>query len=137
MPKNYRNQTIGSRPAAAKQNRELPVSTRRMTHHRLQSLTTLLAGSPGDAFLIFAIAKEHEKLQNDAAALQYYEQLRRDSPDYVGLYYHLGKLLERLQNPEAALAAYDQGIAVAQKLGNRHAWGELREARLALAEEED
>lgn len=108
-----------------------------MTQNRLQSLTTLLAETPGDAFLVFAIAKEYEKLQDDAAALQYYEQLRRDSPDYVGLYYHLGKLLERLQNPEAALAAYNQGIAVAQKQGNRHAWGELREARLALAEEED
>jgi tetratricopeptide (TPR) repeat protein len=108
-----------------------------MTHDRLQSLTTLLTDEPGDPFLIFAIAKEHEKLQDDAAALGYYEQLRRDSPDYVGLYYHLGKLLERLQNQEAALAAYDQGIAVSQKLGNRHAWGELREARLALADEED
>lgn len=108
-----------------------------MTHDRLQSLTSLLADAPGDPFLIFAMAKEYEKLQDNAKALQYYEQLRRDSPDYVGLYYHLGKLLERLQNPEAALAVYDQGIAVAQKLGNRHAWGELREARLALAEEED
>jgi tetratricopeptide (TPR) repeat protein len=102
---------------------------------RLQSLLDLLSDSPGEPFLLFAIAKEYEKRQADEQALQYYNQLRRESPDYVGLYYHLGKLLERIQHPDAALQAYDQGIAIAQQLNNRHAWSELREARLALADD--
>jgi tetratricopeptide (TPR) repeat protein len=104
---------------------------------RLQQLMEMLATTPGEPFLLFAIAKEYEGLKENEKALQYYEQLRRESPEYVGLYYHLGKLLERIQQPEAALQAYDQGITVAQKQNNRHAWSELREARLGLADDPD
>ena len=85
-----------------------------------------------DAFLLFAIAKEHEKLQDDAKALAYYEQLRATDEQYVGLYYHLGKLHERQGNDTDALAAYDKGIEVARAAGDRHAEGELAMARMEL-----
>ena len=104
---------------------------------RLQQLLGLLANAPTEPFLLFAIAKEYEGLKEEEKALHYYEQLRQESPEYVGLYYHLGKLLERLQQPDAALQAYDQGIQIAQKQNNRHAWSELREARLGLADDPD
>ena len=40
---------------------------------RLANLENMLLQSPNDAFLLFAIAKEYEKQQNETAALHYYQ----------------------------------------------------------------
>ena len=98
---------------------------------RLAQLSQLLAQSPQDPFLLFAIAKEHEKLGDVAEALRHYELLRTANPDYVGLYYHLGKLQMRT-NPDAAAETYREGIAIAQKMGDFHALAELKGALLEL-----
>jgi len=97
---------------------------------RLTHLSQLLAASPDDSFLLFAIAKEHEKAGDTAQALLFYEKIRAADPAYVGLYYHLGKLHEQQQDIEQAVAAYRQGIAAAQSAGDRHAESELRGALL-------
>ena len=95
---------------------------------RLEQLQNLLAASPKDSFLLFAIAKEHEKANDDARALDYYLQVRAATPDYVGLYYHLGKLYERTQRPEQAADTYEEGIKVATTANDRHTVGELQTA---------
>lgn len=101
---------------------------------RLPTLLTMLAAEPTDAFLLFAIAKEHEKAGDDAQALAYYLQCAQHNPDYVGLYYHLGKLYERRNDIDTAVATYTQGIAVAQQAGDRHAASELGAARMEWEE---
>jgi tetratricopeptide (TPR) repeat protein len=98
---------------------------------RLDYLLDLLAQN-NDPFLLFAIAKEHEKAQDEEQALSYYERVRKEFPDYVGLYYHLGKLFERLQQTEKAMEAYQQGIALARKIGDQHALGELNSALMLI-----
>jgi tetratricopeptide (TPR) repeat protein len=103
---------------------------------RIELLTNLLAESPGDSFTLFALAKEHEKINEPERALDFYRQLRAADPDYLGLYYHLGKVLERLDQPDAAIEAYRAGMAVAKAAHNLHALGELNGARLALDDEE-
>ena len=65
-------------------------------------------------------------------ALVYYEKVRTHDPDYVGTYYHLGKLLESRQAFDTALEAYTAGMEVAKKIGDRHALGELSEAKMIL-----
>ena len=59
---------------------------------RLATLLEYLEESPGDAFLLFAIAQEHLRKENDVEAKRYFLQLKQEHPEYVGLYYHLGLL---------------------------------------------
>ncbi len=103
--------------------------------NRLQYLTQLLENSPQDAFLLFAIAKEHEKNQDYTNALSWYENLKSLHPNYVGLYYHLGKLYERLENYPAAIAIYKSGADVATALKDNHALAELNGARMEIDED--
>lgn len=108
-----------------------------MTSSRLEQLQAFLANSPNDAFILFAIAKEHEKLNNKQEALEYYLELQQQDPDYVGLYYHLAKLYEVLEQPQKAWDTYNAGMAVAREIGDQHALSELAGARLNLGDEDD
>lgn len=98
-------------------------------------MTTLLAmieAGDKDSFLLFAVAKEYEKANDDANARSWYEQLRAHDPAYVGLYYHLGKLLERQEETEQALEVYAAGMEQARQQGDQHALGELAGAKMLL-----
>ncbi len=92
---------------------------------RLEQLMRMHKENPGDAFLIFALAKEYEGFGDNAKALEFYLLLRSIQPEYVGLYFHLGKLYERLGNPEKATLVYSAGIEISKKAGDRHAMNEL------------
>lgn len=105
--------------------------------NRLEQLMNLYSEAPGDAFLLFAIAKEHEKTGQEAEALQWFLRLKAAHPSYVGMYYHLGKLYERLQDQSAAIATYREGMKIARAAKDQHALGELNGARLQIDEEED
>lgn len=102
---------------------------------RLTQLTQLLDKNPNDAFLLFAVAKEYEKMGDPVEALRFYQRLQATQPDYVGLYYHLGKLHERGMDIPQAIQAYQNGVLVAQKAGDRHALSELKGALMELGEE--
>lgn len=106
-----------------------------MTSNRLQQLLGFLEASPKDSFILFAIAKEYEKYNEDKQALNFYLKLRESDPNYVGLYYHLGKLYEKKQAYETALEAYETGISVAREQGDQHALGELAQAKMILEED--
>lgn len=108
-----------------------------MSSERMKQLLQLLEETPNDAFLQFALAKEHEKLGQQEEALHYYLHLLEKEPHYVGTYYHLGKLYERLQEPGNAWEVYEKGIAMARQAGDQHALSELMGARMALGEEEE
>lgn len=108
-----------------------------MANDRLEQLLQLLESSPGDNFITFAIAKEHEKYGREQEALNWYLKLRDEQPEYIGTYYHLGKLYERLGQAEDAFRTYQSGMKAAQKAGDQHALSELAGAKLALGDEED
>lgn len=102
---------------------------------RLKQLQTFLEGSPDDSFILFAIAKEYEKLKEMDKALEQYLLLKSKDPEYVGLYYHLGKLYEMKEEFDEAVATYQQGMDVAKKQGDKHALSELAGAKLNLVDE--
>lgn len=104
---------------------------------RLDKLLQFLEENPEDNFILFALAKEYEKKEEDDQARTYYEQLRQINPKYTGLYYHLGKLWERKGEPARAFAVYTEGMEIARAAGEQHALSELAGARLALGDEED
>jgi tetratricopeptide (TPR) repeat protein len=104
---------------------------------RLELLKNYLADQANDPFLLFAIAKEYEGLNDKKEALSHYLRLRETTPQYVGLYYHLGKLYEKLAQPEEALETYKTGMIVAKKEKDMHAYSELMGAKMNVSDEDD
>ncbi|WP_241558443.1 hypothetical protein [Paracnuella aquatica] len=94
----------------------------------MAKLQEFLAVNPEDSFVQHALALEHIKLGNDAAARVLFEQLLQRDENYIGSYYHLAKLLERNGATDAAIAAYEKGMEMAKKAGDNHAYSELRSA---------
>lgn len=94
----------------------------------MAKLQEFLAVNPEDSFVQHALALEHIKLGNDAAARDLFEQLLQRDENYIGSYYHLAKLLERNGATDAAVAAYEKGMEMAKKAGDNHAYSELRSA---------
>jgi tetratricopeptide (TPR) repeat protein len=100
---------------------------------RIEKLKEFLKASPGDSFLLHALALEYVKLANDAAAKKLFETILEKEPGYVGSYYHLGKLLERIGEADVAIKIYEAGMAVAKKAGDNHSYSELQGAYEDLA----
>lgn len=99
-----------------------------MNIERIEKLKEFLVASPGDSFLKHALALEYIKLGDDGAARKLFEEIVENEPNYVGTYYHLAKLLERSEDTEGAVKVYEKGMEEAKKVGDNHAFGELRGA---------
>lgn len=107
-----------------------------MVSGRLEQLKEMLEKNPRDPFLLYALAQEFTKLGEVGQALQYYEHLREEHPEYTGTYYHLGKLYERNNELEKAKRTYRKGLEMTRRLGAQHDYSELLGA-LSLIEDED
>jgi len=103
-----------------------------MTQDRLEALKAFFAEDPKDPFTRFALAQEYQKRGDHAAALEFFEGLIQDDPEYVGTYYHLGKLYEQLGRRDDAVATYRKGIEVALHRRDTHARAELQDALLRV-----
>jgi tetratricopeptide (TPR) repeat protein len=108
-----------------------------MSSTRLNQLLAFQESNPKDSFVLFALAKEYEKLDEDDKALNHYLKIVSHDPGYVGVYYHLGKLHEKLGNTSAAFEAYRRGMEIARQSGDQHAFNELAAAKLNLGDSED
>lgn len=97
-----------------------------MPETRLEKLLEFLKNEPNDEFLKYALATEYLRLNDTGKALEYYEDLITNHPDYVGTYYHLGKLYEALERKPDAISTYEKGMVVAQKKRDNHAFAELK-----------
>jgi tetratricopeptide (TPR) repeat protein len=100
-----------------------------MKNERLMKLKELLEKKPDDSFLLFAVAKEYEKLNEAEKAIETYELIIHKNPDYTGTYLHLGKLYELAGDIDNAKAIYRNGILVCKNL---NANNDLRELQNAL-----
>ena len=85
-----------------------------------------LIGTPRDgALLRFSLGSEYLKSgDTHKAQLQFAEAVARD-PAYSAAWKLLGKALSEIGQPRAALDAYRQGIAVAEKKGDKQAAREM------------
>ena len=93
---------------------------------RLEKLLEFLQNEPEDEFLQYALATEYLRLNDTEKALQYYESLIKNHPDYVGTYYHLGKLYEALNRKPDAINIYEKGMETAKRKRDNHAFSELQ-----------
>src|SRR5258706_11316408 len=85
-----------------------------------------LLGSPRDgALLRFSLGMEYSKTANAEKAIEYLHQAVARDPGYSAAWRALGKALESSGQSGAALAAYRDGIAAAQKKGDKQAEKEM------------
>ena len=101
-----------------------------MSSSRLSQLLTFLAEDPADPFTLYALATEYRAAGDAAEAWNYYDQLLRDHPGYVGTYYHAAALLTELDRRDEAGQVYQRGLQEARKQGQHHAAAELQSAYL-------
>jgi len=99
---------------------------------RLQQILHFLQESPNDPFLNYAIAQEYWKIGKRTEAIEKYEWLVENHPNYVGTYYHLGKAYLDAGDKTRAMETYEKGISQARLLKEQHALAELQSAKLAL-----
>ncbi len=105
---------------------------------RLDKLLEFIKNEPNDEYLKYALATEYLHINQTDKALEYYEGLVNNHPDYIGTYYHLGKLYEALNRKDDAISTYETGMKVTREQRDNHAFSELQAVyRLATGEEED
>lgn len=103
---------------------------------RIEQIKAMLKDDPGDAFLIYALALEHEKAGETTAAIELLVSLQNNQPGYLPLYYKLGKLYESLSRIPDAVQYYKKGINLAQQQNDTKTLLELKEALLQWEDED-
>jgi Tfp pilus assembly protein PilF len=101
----------------------------------LRNLERLLAGGKDGALLRFGLGNEYLKRGDAQAAVT---QLRRAvaiDPGYSAAWKLLGKALAAAQCDEAALAAWQEGMAAAERRGDKQAMKEMQVFARRLAKQ--
>lgn len=98
-----------------------------MAASRRQQLEVLLADDPKDPFLRYGMAMEFSSEGDHETALRWLNELIQVQPEYVPAYLQAGQALVRLDREEEARAVYRAGIAMAKKMDDAHAAGEMEQ----------
>jgi Flp pilus assembly protein TadD len=99
-----------------------------MQTDRIQKLTTLLAKTPGDPFLLFAMGMEHKKLKQTAQAVEWFRKTLAADPGYCVAYHQEALAHEDAGDLDSARRVYREGIVVAREKGDHHAADEMQGA---------
>ncbi|GBD37435.1 Beta-barrel assembly-enhancing protease [bacterium HR36] len=100
---------------------------------RRQKLEQMLAQEPDDPFLQYALAIECAAQGDTPTALDWFEKLTREHPDYIPAYYQYGKLLLQLGHQREAEQVLQRGIREAHRAGELHAAEEMEALLTGLA----
>jgi predicted Zn-dependent protease len=100
---------------------------------RLEMFDKLLAAGSRDPFHHYARALELRSLARGTEALAALAQVTRDFPDYVPSYLIAAQLAAEAGDVQAAKDFCDRGVSAAERTGNEHALGELRDLRATFA----
>ena len=91
----------------------------------LANFERMLAAGRDSALLRFSLGTEHQKAGHAHAAALHFQQAVALDPSYTAAWKGLGRALQDDGQPEAALAAYREGIAVAERKGDKQAGKEM------------
>jgi len=100
--------------------------------NRIEILKGFLKESPKDSFSRYALALEYVKLGQNEDAVQEFEMVRKNDPDYVATYFQLGQLYQKIGQIHDAETTFRTGISVAAKVGDEHTKSELEAALESL-----
>lgn len=92
----------------------------------IHSLEKLLEAGKDSALLRFSLGNAHLKAGDAAAAVVHLQRALELDPDYSAAWKLLGAALTAAQRTEEALGAYRQGIAVAERRGDKQAAKEMQ-----------
>lgn len=91
----------------------------------LAQFEKMLATGRDGALLRYSLGNEYLKAGDAAAAAPHLERAVALDPAYTAAWKLLGRALADSGRPEAALAAYREGIAVAERKGDKQAGKEM------------
>ncbi len=92
----------------------------------LASFERMLAAGKDSALLRFSLGNEHAKAGNADVAVMHLRQAVSLDPGYTAAWKLLGRVLADSGHADDALAAYREGIAVAQRKGDKQAGKEMQ-----------
>lgn len=95
---------------------------------RMEKLKQLLARTPGDPFLLYALAMEYKRINAYADALSFLSQTIEKDANYIAAYHQRAQVFELAGEIDQARRAYHEGIDVARRNGNAHAAEEMQAA---------
>ena len=93
---------------------------------RREQLESMLADSPDDIFLRYALAMELENEEEHERSLELHRGLMNDTPPYVPSFFMCGQQLANLDRIDEARQTLEQGITHAEDQGDLHAVAEMR-----------
>ena len=87
----------------------------------------MLAETPDDTFLRYALAMELENEDENERSLELHRGLMADDPHYLPSFFMSGQQLANLDRIDEAKQMLEQGIEQANAQNNLHAAGEMRQ----------
>ena len=96
-----------------------------MSSPTLTNLLNILAAGRDNALLRFSLGNEYLKTGDAAAAAEHLRAAVRHDPSYSAAWKLLGRALEVSGAVDEALSAYREGIAVAERKGDKQAAREM------------
>ena len=99
---------------------------------KIAMLTQILEQNPADAFARYGLAMEHANQGRTEPALAEFDRLLTTHPDYTAGYFMAAQTLVKAGRADEAKARLEQGIASAQRTGNRHALSEMEALLMEL-----
>lgn len=107
-----------------------------MNQGRVDYLHSLIAETPEDPFLHYALGLEYLN-QQPQKAKEYFEHVFSRFPDYLPNYYQLGTLHGETGEKQKAISVFEKGIQIASNQNDRHALAELNSALQNLKFDEE
>lgn len=100
---------------------------------RREQIEQLLVEDSDDVFLNYALAKEWHSEGKVAEALAAFDHVISLHSEYVPAYFQKGQVLAEAGDMETAHTVLTEGIAVARRVGDDHAAGEMLDFRESLS----
>lgn len=102
---------------------------------RLEMLEAMAQKGNTDPFVWYGLAMEYKNAQRNGDAIQTFERLRAQSPDYLPMYLMAGQLLSEASRESEAAEWLRQGKTLAEAQGNHKTLSEIELALVALGED--
>lgn len=91
-----------------------------------ERLEEMLAASPNDEFLKYALAMTFVSEGNPDEALCHFAAMNETHPDYVGAWFQRAQLLAKQGEIDEARSVVESGIEAARRIGDAHNEAEMR-----------
>ena len=95
---------------------------------RILTLRNLLNDDPDDPFLHYALGLEYLKIHESELAIEKFNWIMHNHPDYLAVYYHAALVLSETGQLEMAEDVYKKGIALAERMQSYKTLQELKNA---------